>query len=153
MTAIPAGTCGIYSYGEPLVTGWQSVRWNGRLGFADARLVRRAPNAATVQEDLPSAPRVVSDFLAAWWRGDRSTQEQLSLPGVAESFEHGAEGFAEYRINDDGTCGLNSTAEGSCTVTLIVPQGSGFAWKLHYRGTESSPGAVITDVEPLGGGA
>jgi hypothetical protein len=118
-------------------TAWYGDSGQPAMGWRDSL------TAATVRRSL-------QDFLDAWRRGDETGVAQVSTAKARDSFDSDPGAWDEARLNWSSECAL-SDGGGICSVTLISPEGGGFAYQLVYEAV-LGPQILITDAYALGGG-
>jgi hypothetical protein len=119
--------------------------------YRDGRLTPGAPAITTAAETEADARQVLTDFLAAWRRGDDSEMSRLADADGLSRFTEDPASWTSADLNWTPECEPGTSGSGSCAFVLISPQGGGVTYVAHYYRVDRS--YKINSFESLGGGA
>lgn len=128
-------------------TGTALTTWT----YRDGQVVPGAPAIGTLAPTEIGARQALTDFLAAWRRGDTAGMARLADAEAISQFTEDPAGWADDQVNWTSDCEPDTSGRGSCGLVFISQEGGGVTWIASYQRADRR--FRITSFQWLGGGA
>lgn len=128
-------------------TGYALTRWV----YRDGRLIPGKPVITTPVQAERGPYEVLSAFLGAWQARDTTEISEYVYDGALYQFTEVPESWTDIQLNWGPDCEPDASGSGSCSFTLIAPEGGGVTYVVSYGRSDRS--YRIYSFQSQGGGA